>query len=288
MKGLLKEKGLWLRASATPSPSRSRTSCLTTTPPKPSPLVGRTGVNVLPLPKSFDGSLLVAPTILSFRDSSTWRRLPRCERGRSYNAVGTRSFSMPSCRTCEYMSQRTVIRNPCSFRKWSSSPSNDSRAMAEYLFPTPPNRRPGNFKRPHRWDLGKKFRQLCQDRRIEDLRIHDLRHTGPTVLLAAGVPETFVSKLTGHRSREVRNYQHLSPPLKQQTVDLIAQVLTEAGDIGLTVTATDTVSRSKADGAGCGSRKLLKKKGKDGRPERTRTADLYRVKVGVFNNLGVI
>ncbi len=153
-----------------------------------------------------------------------------------------------------------------------------SYGKAEHLFPaTPTNRQPGNFKKAHRWDLGKKFRRLCEKLGIEDLRIHDLRHTGPTVLLAAGVPETVVSKLTGHRSHEVRNYQHLSPRLRQQTVDLIAQVLTEAGEIEL----TDTVALSATPSRKCRSGKSLKKKGKSGGLEATRTPDLYRVKVAL-------
>jgi len=40
-----------------------------------------------------------------------------------------------------------------------------------------------------------------------------------------GIPGDIVRKITGHRSRELERYQHLSPLFRAQTVDLIAQVL---------------------------------------------------------------
>jgi hypothetical protein len=40
-----------------------------------------------------------------------------------------------------------------------------------------------------------------------------------------GIPGDIVKKITGHRSRELERYQHLSPAFRAQTVDLIAQVL---------------------------------------------------------------
>ena len=75
--------------------------------------------------------------------------------------------------------------------------------------------------------MGKGFRKACRTLGIEDLRIHDLRHQGPSILLGLGVPDGIVRKLTGHRSRELRRYQHLSPELKAQTVDLIERELLE-------------------------------------------------------------
>ena len=41
-----------------------------------------------------------------------------------------------------------------------------------------------------------------------------------------GIPEAVIRKLTGHRGRELERYQHLSPLIKQQTVELIFQELT--------------------------------------------------------------
>jgi hypothetical protein len=72
-----------------------------------------------------------------------------------------------------------------------------------------------------------------QDRAgIKSLRIHDLRHMATSILFLQGIPDAIIRKLTGHRSRELERYQHLSPLLKQQTVELIAKKLSD--------TATDT------------------------------------------------
>ena len=49
-----------------------------------------------------------------------------------------------------------------------------------------------------------------------------------------------VRKITGHRSRELERYQHLSPLFRAQTVDLIAQVL-----VGDTPTDTPAPRRSR-------------------------------------------
>jgi hypothetical protein len=60
-----------------------------------------------------------------------------------------------------------------------------------------------------------------------------------TILFLRGVPEAIIRKLTGHRSRELERYEHLSPGLKRQTVELIA---TELGAIS---TATDTAPQKE-------------------------------------------
>ena len=51
-----------------------------------------------------------------------------------------------------------------------------------------------------------------------------------------------IRKLTGHRSRELERYEHLSPLIKQQTVELIASELKSAADTATDAgdTATDT------------------------------------------------
>ena len=69
--------------------------------------------------------------------------------------------------------------------------------------------------------MGKPFRTLARSLGLGDLRLHDLRHTGPSVLLMQGIPGDVVRKITGHRSRELERYQHLSPIFRAQTVDLI-------------------------------------------------------------------
>ena len=61
-----------------------------------------------------------------------------------------------------------------------------------------------------------------------DVRLHDLRHFTASTLTSAGVADNIISLLTGHKSRELRRYQHLREDLKRGTVDLIAKTLEEA------------------------------------------------------------
>ena len=150
----------------------------------------------------------------------------------------------------------------------------------DYLFPaTRTNARMdlSQFKKPHRWDIREAFIAACKKARIKDLHIHDLRHLGPSILLAQGVPDAVVAKVTGHKSAALRRYQHLSESFRKQTVDLIASVLTvPTGD-----TRTDTAGFK---GTGSASQKRCKgneSKRLHGRPVGTRTPDLYRVKVAL-------
>jgi len=55
-----------------------------------------------------------------------------------------------------------------------------------------------------------------------------------TIVFLRGIPEAVIPKLTGHRSRELERFEHLSPLIEQQTVELIASELKSAAD-----TATD-------------------------------------------------
>jgi len=99
----------------------------------------------------------------------------------------------------------------------------------EFVFPAKPNPRfKGNFKRPHAWDFGKRFRRVAKLAGVEALRIHDLRHFAASTLTGAGIEDNIISLLTGHKSRELRRYQHLREELKRKTVDLIAGVLKDA------------------------------------------------------------
>src|SRR5258708_11696375 len=101
-----------------------------------------------------------------------------------------------------------------------------SFCRSQYLFPAKANvRYQDNFSKPHMWDIGKRFRRTCRLAGVENLRVHDLRHYATTVLFMNGIPDAIIAKMTGHRSRELKRYQHLSPLFKQQTVDLIAQDL---------------------------------------------------------------
>jgi integrase len=133
----------------------------------------------------------------------------------------------------------------------------------EYLFPVDRGNIRFHGKRGHLWDLRKPFQAACNRAGISNLRIHDLRHMATSILFLQGIPEAIIRKLTGHRSRELERYEHLSPGLKHQTVDLIVRVLA-APD-----TATGTAKSEVSDESG----EVIERNGGD---DGARTRDLRR------------
>ena len=131
----------------------------------------------------------------------------------------------------------------------------------EYVFPADRANVRFQGKQQYIWDIRKPFQEACERAGIRNLRIHDLRHTATTIMFLRGIPEAIIRKLTGHRSRELERYEHLSPLLKQQTVELIAKELSG--------TATDTPQ----PGAGRESSEVIEKIGGD---DGARTRDLRR------------
>ena len=111
----------------------------------------------------------------------------------------------------------------------------------EYVYPARPNPRfqsPVAFKKPHAWDLGKRWRRiarLCGLRddtsgasRVECIRVHDLRHFTATELSQVHeIDDKRISRLTGHRSDELERYINLQLSFKKRTVDLIGKSLEE-------------------------------------------------------------
>jgi integrase len=114
----------------------------------------------------------------------------------------------------------------------------------EHVFPADRSNVRFRGKSVHRWGMRDSFKAACEraGKEFENLRIHDLRHMATTILFLRGIPEAVIRKLTGHRSRELERYEHLSPLIKQQTVELIASELKSAADTAADAgdTATDT------------------------------------------------
>jgi integrase len=151
-----------------------------------------------------------------------------------------------------------------------------SRKNSEYVFPSTPTARCPEPERPYRWDYGKEFRALAKAANLKDIRIHDLRHAGATILMTLGVPDAIVRKLTGHRSRELERYQHLTPELRAMTVNLIASALFRAKRAKKeSGTPTGTVRKAHA-GDKRPRREVLKSRGVNGGVDGTRTRGLRR------------
>ena len=131
----------------------------------------------------------------------------------------------------------------------------------EYLFPADQSNINYQGAQKYAWDMRKPFQAACVRAGVKNLRIHDLRHMATSILFLNGIPEAIIRKLTGHRSRELERYEHLSPVLKRQTVDLIVKSITD--------TATDTPeSEGKKE-----SSEVIEKNGGD---DEARTRDLRR------------
>jgi integrase len=97
----------------------------------------------------------------------------------------------------------------------------------EYVFPADKSNIRFKGKQAHRWDMRKPFQAACDRAGVKNMRIHDLRHMATSILFLEGIPDAIIRKMTGHRSRELERYEHLSPLLKRQTVELIAEKLTD-------------------------------------------------------------
>jgi hypothetical protein len=149
-----------------------------------------------------------------------------------------------------------------------------SFGMSAYLFPSTPTNKDPNPKQPHRYDFRKEFRELCEKAGLGSRRIHDLRRTTASTLLAAGVSNEITKTLTGHRSRELERYLFLDPAFRASTTERVAAVL-----IGSGYTKSDTGARKDKKRGLNNGRKGSINKGLDGGLEATQTPDLYRVKV---------
>jgi hypothetical protein len=94
--------------------------------------------------------------------------------------------------------------------------------------------------------------------------------------MTLGVPDPIVRKVTGHRSRELERYQHLTPELRTLTVNLIATELFRRKHARKeTGTPTGTV-RGKRDSQITKGRQHIGTKGDVGGVDGTRTRGLRR------------
>jgi integrase len=152
-----------------------------------------------------------------------------------------------------------------------------SYQASEYVFPADQSNVRFKGKQAYAWDMRKPFQAACERAGIKGLRIHDLRHMATSILFLRGIPEAIIRKLTGHRSRELERYEHLSPLLKRQTVELIAKEITD--------TATDTPD---VEGEEESSEAIEKNGGDDGARTRDLRRDRFEVWSFHFNDLPVL
>ncbi|MFC7572463.1 site-specific integrase [Klenkia terrae] len=95
----------------------------------------------------------------------------------------------------------------------------------------------GNHRHPERFSrrfLGhlKRAQRALGDDRVPTIRLHDLRHTHATLLLADGEPVKVVSERLGHASATITLtvYQHVHPGMGKQAATRFATLLDEASE----------------------------------------------------------
>jgi ketosteroid isomerase-like protein len=114
---------------------------------------------------------------------------------------------------------------------------------------------------------------------LAGLRFHDLRHTAISALGEAGVPDGVIMDIAGHlHPRMLRRYSHIQLESKRAAI----QSLSNRPKFTASEDANVTKHVTKEGEAEVIPMQVVEK---NGRPVRTRTADLYRVKGQLTNTL---
>lgn len=92
---------------------------------------------------------------------------------------------------------------------------------SDVIFTTPSGRAIDSDK------LAKRFKSILEQAGLPLIRLYDLRHTGATLALAAGVPPKVVSEQLGHASAAftLDVYSHLLPHMQEQAALMVEKVL---------------------------------------------------------------
>lgn len=77
-------------------------------------------------------------------------------------------------------------------------------------------------------NLLKEFKALLVEAGVKQIRFHDLRHTGASIMLNHGVPVLIVSKILGHSKASTTGdiYGHLLPNMQEGVVSLMDELFT--------------------------------------------------------------
>lgn len=106
--------------------------------------------------------------------------------------------------------------------KTKTNPAGSWPGAAELIFTTPSGR-------PIHVDkLATKFKSILEQAGLPLMRLYDLRHTGATLALAAGVPPKVVSEQLGHASAAftLDIYSHVLPHMQEEAAAKVEAVLT--------------------------------------------------------------
>lgn len=75
------------------------------------------------------------------------------------------------------------------------------------------------------FDFHYQFKSACETAKIEDLRIHDLRHTAATFMVMGGIDLVTVAEILGHSDiKMTRKYCHPTQENKRRAVNVLASI----------------------------------------------------------------
>ncbi len=96
-------------------------------------------------------------------------------------------------------------------------------ADGEYVFP---GRVPGQ----PRTELKRTWEALCKTAKIENARVHDLRHTFASILVSSGMSLVLVGRLLGHtQAQTTLRYGHIHDDPLREATERVGKVVTNAG-----------------------------------------------------------
>ena len=78
----------------------------------------------------------------------------------------------------------------------------------------------------------REFKDLLAQAGLPSVRLHDLRHTAASLLLAQGVPARVVMEILGHSqiALTMDTYSHVAPEVSREAADRLARVLWQDSD----------------------------------------------------------
>jgi integrase len=78
----------------------------------------------------------------------------------------------------------------------------------------------------------RQFRKLVGRAGVPPVRLHDLRHTAASLLLAQGVPARVVMEILGHSqiALTMNTYSHVAPEVSREAAERMAQALWQVAD----------------------------------------------------------
>ena len=76
----------------------------------------------------------------------------------------------------------------------------------------------------------REFKTILEVADLPDIRIHDLRHTAATLLLAQGVDPRTIMEILGHSqvSLTLNTYSHILPSLTREAADKMNAILRDS------------------------------------------------------------